>query len=129
MKIFSGAKRIIQVYVVRTLVEKVPVLKTVFTWLDGKKTTIGRAGVLISLVLAALQYSFPEIPHITEINTYTMMIMAWLFEQLGIQHAEDKYKREELFRQEFGAEPESMDDLKKVEKLANKLDIKDIKPQ
>ncbi len=88
--------------VVRILVEKTPFLKDLFALIDGNKTLIGKVCVLISLLLAALQYAFPQIPHINEINAYTAMVVAWLFEQIGETHRQDKELREELFRGEFG---------------------------
>ncbi len=88
-------------FVVRSLFERIPLLKTIFGKMDGYKTFIGRIGVALSIILYMLSYQFPEIPHISETYAVYMMIMSWVFEQLGIQHRVDKEQREKLFTDEF----------------------------
>lgn len=91
---------------IRNLIEKTPVLKTVFGFIDGYKTTIGKLGVLITLILAAVQYAFPEFSSINEVTLAVNGAIFWLLEQLGESHKIDKEQREELFRNEFGTRPE-----------------------
>lgn len=100
-KLKDAINAVLQKYVVRTLVEKVPVLKLLFSFIDGHKTEIGKIGILISLFLAATQHAFPNIPYIDEINTYYAMIIAWLMQEIGQIHRADKEAREALFQEEL----------------------------
>jgi hypothetical protein len=109
MKIFDAIKEKIRIYVVRTLVEDVPFLKKLFSFVDGHKTSIGKIGVWVSLAIAALHYAFPEIPYIGDIDLFVAALVSWLLEQIGETHRVDKELREQLFTGEFGIKEDPED--------------------
>jgi|SRR5690606_3868133 len=88
-------------YVIRTAVERIPIANKLLKLVDGKKTLVGKVGAYLSLMVAALQWQFPEIPHINEVNAAIMFIVSWILEQVGEQHKADKELREKFFQQEF----------------------------
>lgn len=73
--------------IIKTLVEKVPVLSKVLSYVDGHKTDIGRILMFVSALLAILQQFFPEIPYLSEIVTYSGAVIGWIMTELGLQHA------------------------------------------
>lgn len=101
----DSIKKVILDLVIRTVFERIPILKQGFDKIDNYKTIIGRVGVYLSLMLYALANQFPEIPYVSETYAMYAVGIAWVFEQLGILHKIDKKKRQELLAQEFGSLP------------------------
>ena len=88
-------------YVIRTIVERVPILKRFFALINGKKTLTGRIIIFLSIVLYGLAVVFPEIPYVAESYAQYMAVMGYILTELGIQHKVDKEAREKLFMNEF----------------------------
>jgi len=80
---------------VRTLLEKIPGFNRLTTFVDGKKTEIGRIGLFFSALLALIQQHFcssaecPEIPHFAKVVAITSYVIL----ELGLMHSDDKVNR------------------------------------
>jgi len=75
-------------WIFNLLFEKTPIVK----WLNGHKTTISRAFMVISALLAALQQWFPEyapIP-VSVFNAQGALLLSFLGIEIGTMHKEVK---------------------------------------
>jgi len=108
------AKALVFNFVIRTVFERIPVLKNLFAKVDGKKTIIGRIIVYISILSFGLSQVFPEIPYVVEINALYVGFAGYVLEQLGIAHKVDKEAREKLFTGEFEQLEEEKEEEKEV---------------
>lgn len=78
--------------VIKTVVERIPLLKQLFAMVDGHKANIGRALMFISALMVFLHSpeGWPELfvkfPILETVNGYYSFVAGWLLSELGLQH-------------------------------------------
>lgn len=73
-------------YGIKTIVEKIPVVKTILAYIDGHKTEVGRILMFASALLALVHQQFPEFTLIANTEVYWGAIIGYLITELGLQH-------------------------------------------
>lgn len=75
--------------VIKTLVEKVPVLSKLLKLIDGKKTTIGRILMFLAALIGTIQAEAPELlanAYVEQSVIYLTAFIGWALTELGLQH-------------------------------------------
>lgn len=99
--ISTSAKNMWLKVVIATIVERIPVLKTVFSWVDGHEAQIGRT-IMFTSALCLGQH---EVVHkfmlgstvdlyLEHINGYIGLLIGYLVNELGLQHDDWKELKE-----------------------------------
>lgn len=73
-------------WLVDFILNRTPVVSDLLKFLDGHKTAVGRWGTLISSILVIAVQLWPGQPALAQALSVAMMIISWLFEQLGLEH-------------------------------------------
>jgi len=74
-------------FIIKTLVERIPVVKTILGWINGHKTQIGRSIMFITALLAlVMKYFEAQLPWLANVNIYYTAIAGWLMTELGLEH-------------------------------------------
>lgn len=84
--IFGSINGLINDLLVKVLFERIPGLKKAFEFVDGKKTIIGRIGLVITVALQATIELWPEGDIVSQTAIFLLGGVSWFLTEFGLRH-------------------------------------------